>query len=117
MTISNSEIYIMDIIWANQGSVPAKEIASTLQKQLAWSKTTVYTMIKRLIDKKAIERIDPGFICNALCEKKQIREEQTKALIDRLYDGSLSTFVEEYLIAQEYSPREATEIKRLIKTI
>ena len=97
MNISNSEIYIMDIIWANGGSLPAKDIASALQKQLSLSKTTVYTMINRLLSKGAISREKETFVCHALVKKDDVRREQTSALIDRLYDCLLYTSISRVL--------------------
>ena len=117
MTISNSEMYIMDIVWANGGTMEAREIAQTLQRQLSLSKTTVYTMINRLIAKEALKRDKDVFLCHAAVTKTSIREEQTKALIDRLYDGSLSVFVEEYLMKKDLSQRERVEIKRMVQKL
>lgn len=114
VSISKNEIYIMDILWANRGESSARDIATTLQRQYFWSKTTVYTMLSRLIKKGAIERVDPGFVCRALCDRNELRRTETDDLIDRFYDGSLSDFIEEYLLKKEISPREKSVIKRSI---
>ena len=117
VSISKNEIYIMDILWSNRGEASAKDIAQLLQRQLYWSKTTVYTMLNRLIRKGAVERIDPGFICRSLCDRDALRYAETDALIDRFYNGSLSDFVEEYLLRQEISPQEKVLIKRMIEKL
>ncbi|MGG3278480.1 BlaI/MecI/CopY family transcriptional regulator, partial [Paenibacillus macerans] len=52
----DSELKIMDVLWKN-GDTTAKQIAETLKEQVGWNKTTTYTLIKRCIDKGAIERI------------------------------------------------------------
>ncbi|MGG2995527.1 BlaI/MecI/CopY family transcriptional regulator, partial [Paenibacillus macerans] len=53
----DSELKIMDVLWKN-GDTTAKRIAETLKEQVGWNKTTTYTLIKRCIDKGAIERIE-----------------------------------------------------------
>lgn len=117
VSLSRNEVYIMDILWANRGEASAREIATALQKQLYWSKTTVYTMLGRLVKKGAVERVDPGFVCRALCSREELRTVESDDLIDRFYDGSLSDFVEEYLLKKEISERERLVIKRLIEKL
>lgn len=107
----------MDILWANRGESTAKDIATTLNRQFYWSKTTVYTMLSRLIQKGAIERVDPGFLCRALCDRDELRTAESDGLIDRFYDGSLSDFVEYYILKKDLSPREISVIKRLIEKL
>ena len=60
----DSELKVMDILW-KEGDTSAKEIAEKLNEQVGWSKTTTYTVIKKCIDKGAVGRSEPGFICRA----------------------------------------------------
>ena len=64
---------------------------------------STYTVIKRLIEKGAITREDPGFICRANVSKKKVQEIETKALLNKLYNGSVSQFITEYLVNQKLS--------------
>ena len=83
----DSELKVMDILW-KEGDTSAKEIAEKLNEQVGWSKTTTYTVIKKCIDKGAVGRSEPGFICRALISRKEVQEVETNELIDKMYDGS-----------------------------
>ena len=54
----DSELKVMDVLWKD-GDVPAKYVADTLNREVGWNKNTTYTLIKRCINKGAIERTEP----------------------------------------------------------
>ena len=77
----DSELKVMDILW-KEGIVPAKYVADRLTQELGWNKNTTYTLIKRCVNKGAIERTEPGFMCHALIAKEQVQDLETDELID-----------------------------------
>lgn len=90
-----------------------KILPKIIKEYIGWEKNTTYTVIKRLIDKGAIEREDPGFICRAIISKSTIQEIETKALLDKIYNGSLSNFIATYLVNQEFSSSDIAELKKI----
>lgn len=82
-----SEIKVMEIIWA-KGEVSAKEIAAALAESAGWSKTTTYTVIKKCVEKGAITRREPGFVCTAAISRKEVQSSEAQELIDRLFGGA-----------------------------
>ena len=87
--LHEGELNVMELLWSNK-ELAAKDISKIIKEYIGWEKNTTYTVIKRLIDKGAITREDPGFICKANVTKKKIQDIETKALLDKLYSGSLS---------------------------
>ncbi len=65
----DSELKVMGVLW-REGDVTAKHIAEVLKEEVGWNKNTTYTLIKRCIQKGAIERSEPGFMCHALVPKR-----------------------------------------------
>ena len=59
-------------------------------------------LIRRWLQKIS-PREDPGFICRANVSKKKVQEIETKALLNKLYNGSVSQFITEYLVNQKLS--------------
>ncbi len=59
-------------------------------------------MIKRLIEKGAITREDPALYVEQTYLRKSAGIE-TKALLNKLYNGSVSQFITEYLVNQKLS--------------
>lgn len=43
----DSELKVMELLW-REGELSAKQIAELLKEQIQWSKTTTYTVIKKM---------------------------------------------------------------------
>jgi len=110
----DSERKVLEQLW-DKGPCTAKELAGELGAQVGWSKTTTYTVIKKCVDKGAIARSDPGFLCTPLVTRDQVREQETNALIDRLYGGSPDRLVASLLGSHRLSPEEIARLKKRIE--
>ena len=97
--LHEGELNVMELLWSNK-ALAAKDIAKIIKEYIGWEKNTTYTVIKRLIDKGAIIREDPGFICRANVTKRKIQDIETQALLNQLYNGSVSNFITAYLAEQ-----------------
>ena len=91
--------------------------ADRLKELVGWSKTTTYTVIKKCIDKKAVSRSEPGFVCHPLVSREEVREQETDALIDRMYGGSADLLVANLLGSRRLSPEELARLKRRIEEL
>lgn len=111
--LHEGELNVMELLWSNK-VLAAKDISKIIKEYIGWEKNTTYTVIKRLIDKGAVNREDPGFLCSAKVSKKEIQEIETKALMKKMFNGSLTTFFSEYLSNQKLSAEEIIELQRLI---
>ena len=113
LRLHEGELNVMELLWSNK-SLAAKDIAKIIKEYIGWEKNTTYTVIKRLIDKGAIVREEPGFICRANVSKRMVQKIETKVLLDKLFNSSLSTFFYEYLRNQELSNSEILELQRIL---
>ena len=111
--LHEGELNVMELLWSNQ-SLPAKDIAKIIKDYIGWEKNTTYTVIKRLIDKGAVRREDPGFICKAVISKKRMQQTETAALIDKVYGGSLENFLTDYLLEKKLTPNEIILLKKVL---
>lgn len=111
--LHEGELNIMELLWSNK-VLAAKDIAKIIKEYIGWEKNTTYTVIKRLIEKGAVKREDPGFLCKAVISKRTVQAIETKVLLDKLYNGSLSTFLTEYLKIQKLSKGEVLELQRIV---
>lgn len=114
LRLHEGELNIMELLWSNK-ELAAKDISKIIKEYIGWEKNTTYTVIKRLIDKGAVQRTDPGFICSALVSQRSVREIETKRLLDQFYNGSLQTFISEYLKNQNLSAGDIAELQKLAK--
>lgn len=111
--LHEGELNVMELLWSNK-VLAAKDISKIIKEYIGWEKNTTYTVIKRLIDKGAIKREDPGFLCRAAISKRIVQNIETKVLLNKVYNGSLSTFLTEYLKNQDLSRAEYMELERIV---
>lgn len=109
----DSELKLMEIIWSHQ-DITAKELSIIANEIIGWNKNTTYTILKKLVNKKAILRVDPGFVCIPLVTKEQVQYEETKALVNKLYSGSFKTLFSSFLRHETLSKQEFEEIRGII---
>ena len=109
-----SEIKVMEIIWA-KGEVSAKEIAAALAESAGWSKTTTYTVIKNCIEKGAIIRTEPNFMCSAAVAKEEVQEIETENLVEKLFDGSPDMLISALLSSKKLSGEKLGRLRELVK--
>lgn len=112
----DSELKVMDILW-KEGDTSAKDIAEILNRQVGWSKTTTYTVIKKCINKGATGRSEPGFICRALISRKEVQEAETNELIDKMYDGSSDKLIAALLDSKRLTAEEIQSLKKLVEDL
>jgi predicted transcriptional regulator len=111
--LHEGELNVMELLWSNK-ALAARDISKIIKEYIGWEKNTTYTVIKRLIDKGAIIREDPGFICRANISKRKIQEIETKALLNQMYNGSLENFIQSYMANQKLNVSELDALKRII---
>ena len=111
--LHEGELNVMELLWSNK-ALAARDIAKIIKEYIGWEKNTTYTVIKRLIDKGAIIREDPGFICRANISKKKIQDTETQVLLNQLYNGSVSNFISVYLADQKLSGKDIEELRNFL---
>ena len=107
----DSELKVMEQLW-REGDLTAGALAKLLAAETGWNRNTTYTVIKKLIDKQAIERREPGFLCHALISREQVQQQETKSLMQKLFDNSPSLLFSAFLGGRD-EPLPPEEIKRL----
>lgn len=114
--VFDSELKIMEILWKD-GDTTAKRIAELTKEQVGWSKTTTYTVIKKCLDKKAIERLEPNWICHALVTREQVQELETMELINKMYNGAADQLVASVLGSKRLTEQEIERLKRFVNQL
>lgn len=112
--IFESELKIMNILWT-YGDNYASEIAKEAMKSYGWNKNTTYTIINKLIEKGYIKRSDPKFFCTALIQKDQEQLHATNTLIEKLFQGSISSFFSHFVKSHKLSQSEVDKLLEMIE--
>lgn len=102
-----------DLIWEN-APIGSGDLTRLCEKAFAWKRTTTYTMLKRLCDRKIFEN-DNGTV-TALMTKEEFRAAQGEQFINETFDGSLPRFLAAFSRRKKLSDKEILELKRMIDT-
>ncbi|MGL5253546.1 MAG: BlaI/MecI/CopY family transcriptional regulator [Brevinema sp.] len=109
----DSELKVMDVLW-REGDTTAKHISDVLKDETGWNMNTTYTLIKRCINKGAIERSEPNFMCHALVAKTAVQEQETNELISKVFDGSANKLFAALVGRKNLSTEQIEKLKQIV---
>lgn len=94
--VSDSELELMKIIWADGGTALYARIMDELEKTgNHWQKNTVITLLSRLIEKGLLttNKIGRRNEYTAIVSEEDYQAAQTKSFLDKLYEGDAKGLV------------------------
>lgn len=116
--ISDSELELMKIIWENSGTALYVQIYQALvAKGNIWQKNTIITLLSRLVDKGILKTSKIGHRnqYTAIVSESDYQAEQTKKLVNKLYEGSAKGLVSTLIQKDLLSSTELEELKNYWK--
>ena len=116
MKLFDSEWKVMEVLW-QEGDTTAKALSLRLADSAGWNKNTTYTVIKKCIEKGAIERREPNFICHAQITKQQAQKEEAETLVEKVFDGSAELLFASILSDWSLSKDELARLKALVEAM
>ena len=100
-----------DNIWDNE-PISSRKLTEICEKEFAWKRTTTYTMLKRLCDRKIFEN-NNGTV-SALMTKNEFGAAQGEKFLTDAFDGSLPQFFAAFTRRKKLSSKDISEIQRMI---
>ena len=113
MKLFDSELKVMEVLW-KEGGLPAGRIAKILKEEIGWNRNTTYTVIKKCIEKGAVKRDEPNFMCSAAVSREQVQNYETEELIGKMFGGSKERFFAAFLDEKRLSKEEIENLKRMV---
>lgn len=110
--IFESEYRFCLILWEHE-PVKSTELARLCKEQLGWSKTTTYTVIKRLSERGVVR--NENTIVHSLISKEEAQMSELDELVEKKFEGSLPAFIAAFARRQALSDAEIEEIRRIIE--
>ena len=112
--LQDSELKVMDVLW-REGEAPARRIAAVLAEEVGWNVNTTYTLIKRCIQKGAVQRLEPHFVCRPLISKQSVQATETSNLINKVFDGSEEKLFAALLGRRSVSSAQIEQLRQLVE--
>lgn len=112
--IGESEWYVLKALW-EKAPLSGADIVRSVSARTGWSQSTILTMLRRLVKKKAVgvEQQSVMMYYPLLSENDVVRME-TDLFLKRVYKGSVNLLVKGFLEDGSLTEQEIEELKRLI---
>ena len=110
--IFESEYRFCLILWENE-PIKSTELAKLCKDKLGWSKTTTYTVIKRLCERGVIQ--NENTIVTSIVSKEEAQLSELDEMVDKKFEGSVPAFIAAFGRRQSLSDAEIEEIRRIIQ--
>lgn len=110
--IFESEYRFCLILWENE-PIASGELAKLCKEKLGWSKTTTYTVIKRLSERGVLK--NENTVVTSLVSKAEAQKAEIDELVEKKFEGSLPAFIAAFTKHQKLSENEIEEIRRIIE--
>lgn len=111
LRLAEGEYRFACIVWDNE-PLPSGKLVDLCAQQLGWKKSTTYTVLKKLVD-RGILRNDNAVVTAAVPKEEVLREE-SRAVVERTFEGSLPSFLAHFMGGRTISGAEADELKAII---
>lgn len=109
--VFESEYRFCLIMWENEPAT-CSELASLSKEQLGWSRTTTYTVIKRLGDRGVLKK--EGSVVTSLYSKEDIQISEINEVLEKKFDGSVPAFIAAFAKSKKLSEKDRKEIMELL---
>lgn len=99
------------ILWENEPIQSAK-LAKLCNERLGWSRTTTYTIIRRLTDRGIVK--SENAIVSSVVKKEEVQLSEMNELMEKTFEGSLPAFIAAFARRQKLSEEDVEALRRLI---
>lgn len=117
-SISEAESTLMEVLW-QRGEATAEELREAVADRTDWQAGTVKALLNRLLNKGAIraEREGRRFRYRPVLKREDYVSEQSRSLLDRLFDGRVAPLVAHFNEQKELSKSDLDELRRLVREL
>lgn len=109
--IFESEFRFCMILWDHE-PVRSMELAKLCKEKLGWSKTTTYTVIKRLSDRGVVK--NENAIVTSMVSRQEAQASEIDELVEKKFSGSLPAFVAAFASRKDISEAELDAVQAMI---
>ena len=111
LNLFDAEYKFMSIVWEYE-PINSTELTKLCESKLGWKKPTTYSMIRKLCERGVLQ--NEKATVKALIARKDVQKQETDVFINRMFDGSIPSFITTFLKNKTLSEDEAQEIKAVI---
>ena len=115
MQISDAEWQVMKIVWM-QGEQTSSDLIRVLAERFNWSKSTVQTLLARLVEKECLTRKKEGksFVYSALLTLDQSRDLLVQDIKDKVCSRRMKQLVANLIMECDFTQADLADLETVI---
>ncbi|ORO80298.1 CopY/TcrY family copper transport repressor [Streptococcus oralis] len=115
MQISDAEWQVMKIIWM-QGEQTSTDLIRVLAERFDWSKSTIQTLLARLVEKECLTRKKEGkfFVYSALLTLDQSRHLLVQDIKDKVCSRRIKQLVVDLIMECDFTQADLEDLEAVI---
>ena len=115
MQISDAEWQVMKIIWM-QGEQTSTDLIMVLAERFDWSKSTIQTLLARLVEKECLTRKKEGkfFVYSALLTLDQSRDLLVQDIKNKVCSRRIKNLLAELIVECDFTLADLEDLEDVI---
>ncbi|KXT98488.1 Negative transcriptional regulator-copper transport operon [Streptococcus oralis] len=115
MQISDAEWQVMKIIWM-QGEQTSRDLIRVLAERFDWSKSTIQTLLARLVEKECLTRKKEGkfFVYSALLTLDQSRDLLVQDIKDKVCSRRIKNLLADLIMECDFTQADLEDLEAVI---
>ena len=115
MQISDAEWQVMKIIWM-QGEQTSTDLIKVLAERFDWSKSTIQTLLARLVEKECLTRKKEGkfFVYSALLTLDQSRDLLVQDIKDKVCSRRIKNLLADLITECDFTQADLEDLEAVI---
>lgn len=115
MQISDAEWQVMKIVWM-QREQTSSDLIRVLAERFNWSKSTVQTLLARLVEKECLTRKKEGksFVYSALLTLDQSRDLLVQDIKDKVCSRRIKNLLADLIMECDFTPTDLADLEAVI---
>lgn len=115
MQISDAEWQVMKIIWM-QGEQTSMDLIRVLAERFDWSKSTIQTLLARLVEKECLTRKKEGksFVYSALLTLDQSRDLLVQDIKDKVCSRRIKNLLADLIMECDFTLADLGDLEAVI---
>ncbi len=111
LRLAEGEYRFATLVWENE-PLPSGQLVRLAADALGWKKSTTYTVLKKLCERDILQ--NDGGVVTSLVKQSAVQQQESTAVVDRTFGGSLPRFVAAFLNEKPITSAEAAEIRAML---
>lgn len=116
--ISEAEHKIMEVIWEAKEPLSSNDIRQRMDQRSAWERTTILTLIRRLVDKGFLKQEKRDvYYYSATVQREAYLKKETKEFVNRIYRGRSKDLIAALFEEKDLTKEDMAELKEYFQTL